>query len=46
MIGAIAREEEEGGHIQERSTMIFLEPDFGKGRVIIKNVLIDFLDSY
>ena len=46
MIGAIAREEEEGGLIQERSIMIFLESDFRKGRVIIKNVLIDFLDSY
>ncbi len=46
MISAIAREEEKGSYIQERSTMIFLESDFRKGQVIIKNVLIDFLDSY
>ena len=46
MIGTMVQEEEEGGHIQERNTMIFLESDFGKGWVIIKNVLIDFLDSY
>ena len=33
---------EEDGHIQEKSIIIFSEPVFGIGQVIIKNVLIDF----
>jgi hypothetical protein len=32
----MAREEEEGGRIQERDIIISSEPDFGIGQVIIK----------
>jgi len=44
VIGVIVQEEKEGGYIWEKNTMIFLELDFEKGWVIIKNVLINFLD--
>jgi hypothetical protein len=40
----MVREEEEGGHIRERGIIISFEQDSGKGGVIIKNILIDFLD--
>lgn len=40
----MVREEEEGGHIRERGIIVSSEQDSGKGRVIIKNILIDFLD--
>lgn len=40
----MVREEEEGGHIQERDIIASSEQGSGIGRVIIKNVLIDFLD--
>ena len=36
MIGAMVREEEEGGHIRERDIIISLEADSGIGQVIIK----------
>ena len=42
MITAMVREEEEGGPIRERDIIASSEPDFGKGQVIIKNILIDF----
>ena len=44
MITVMVREEEEGGHIWERGIIVASKQDFGKGRVIIKNILIDFLD--
>lgn len=44
MITVMVREEEEGGHIRERGIIVASEQDFGKGGVIIKNILIDFLD--
>ena len=44
MITAMVREEEEDGHIQERGIIVSSEQDSGKGQVIIKNILIDFLD--
>ena len=40
----MAREEEEDGHIRERNIIVSSELDSGIGRVIIKNILIDFLD--
>jgi hypothetical protein len=42
VIGAMALEEEDDGPTLERDIILFLEPDFGRGQVIIKNVLIDF----
>ena len=42
----MVREEEEGGPIRERGTIVSSEPDSGKGQVIIKNILIDFLDLF
>ena len=36
MIDAMMREEEKGGHIQERGIIISLEADSGIGQVIIK----------
>ena len=44
MITAMVREEEEGGHIRERGIIVSSEQDSGKDQVIIKNILIDFLD--
>jgi hypothetical protein len=43
-ITVMVREEEEDGHIRGRNIIISSEQGSGKGRVIIKNVLIDFLD--
>lgn len=40
----MVREGEEGGPIRERGIIVSSERDFGKGQVIIKNILIDFLD--
>lgn len=42
MIFEMVQGGEEGGPIQETGIMNFLEPDSGKGRVIIKDVLINF----
>lgn len=36
MIGAMAREEVEGGHTPERGIIVSLEADSGIGQVIIK----------
>jgi hypothetical protein len=44
VITAMVREEEEGGHIRERGIIVSSEPDSGKDQVIIKNILVDFLD--
>jgi uncharacterized protein (DUF362 family) len=42
----MVREEEEGGHLQERGIIVASDQGFGIDQVIIKNVLIDFLDLY
>ena len=46
MITAIVREEEESGPIWERGIIVSSEQDSGKGWVIIKNILINFLDLF
>ena len=43
MIIVMVREEEEGGHIRERGIIVSSEQDSGRGQVIIKNILIDFV---